>query len=153
MPFRNLLVAVDGSEHSHRACELAGDIASHYSSNVTLLHVVHQPRGSVPSVGIKEYERLEHVHVTERDLLESAGNQILIDAERRVSTSGAVDVKRLLAFGHPAEIVIEYSKEHLFIDDAIVMGRRGLGDIASLVLGSISHRVTHGADSTVITVR
>lgn len=151
MRFRNLLIAVDGSEHSHRACELAGDIASHYSSHVVLLHVVHEPRGSVP-VGVEEYERLEHVRVTERDLLESAGNRVLMNAERQARTSGATEVRRLLEFGHPAEIIIKYSKEHLFPGDAIVMGRRGLGDVASLVLGSISHRVTNAADSTVITV-
>lgn len=151
MPFRNLLVAVDGSEHSHRACELAGDLANHYGSHVVLLHIVHQPRGSVPA-GVEEFERLEHVHITERDLLESAGTRILMDAESRARTSGATEVKRLLEFGHPAEIIIQYSKQHLFPGDAIIMGRRGLGDVASLVLGSISHRVTHGADSTVITV-
>lgn len=151
MPFRNLLVAVDGSEHSLRACDLAGDLAAHYSSSVTLLHVIHGPTGSLPT-GIAEYERLEHVHISERDILEAAGERILTIAEQRLRDAGAEDVKTLLETGRPAEFIIEYSKTRLFPGDAIVLGRRGLGDLAALVLGSVSHRVAHRADSTVITV-
>ena len=151
MPFNNLLVAVDGSEHSYRACDLAGDLAAHYSSSVTVLHVIHGPTGSLPA-GISEYERLEHVHVSERDILEAAGQRILAIAEQRLRDAGAKDVKALLETGHPAEFIIEYSRDRLFPGDAIIMGRRGLGDLAALFLGSVSHRVAHRADSTVITV-
>ncbi len=36
--FDKLLVAVDGSSHSDRAVDLAGDMAGHYGSEVILLH-------------------------------------------------------------------------------------------------------------------
>ncbi len=37
--------------------------------------------------------------------------------------------------------------------DTIVMGTRGLSDIQGLVLGSVAHRVAHGADCRVIAVK
>jgi len=37
--------------------------------------------------------------------------------------------------------------------DVIVMGRRGLSDFTGFFLGSISHKVAHSADCTVVTVK
>ena len=37
--------------------------------------------------------------------------------------------------------------------DAIVMGSRGLGDVSGLLLGSVSHKVSHLAACTCIMVK
>ena len=37
--------------------------------------------------------------------------------------------------------------------DMIVLGSRGLGHIAGLVMGSVSHKVSHLSDCTCITVK
>ena len=37
--------------------------------------------------------------------------------------------------------------------DAIVMGSRGLGDLESLLLGSVSHKVAHAAPCSCVIVR
>ena len=38
-------------------------------------------------------------------------------------------------------------------DDLIVMGRRGLGDLGGLLMGSVSHKVCHLADCACLTVK
>lgn len=53
--------------------------------------------------------------------------------------------------GDPAGNIIaaaEHEKAEL-----VVMGRRGLGNVAGLVMGSISHKVAHLAECTCLTVK
>jgi nucleotide-binding universal stress UspA family protein len=54
-------------------------------------------------------------------------------------------------FGQPAREIIEDAKAHDV--DVIVMGSRGRGDLAGLVLGSTAHKVIHLADRPVLVVR
>jgi nucleotide-binding universal stress UspA family protein len=37
--------------------------------------------------------------------------------------------------------------------DLVVMGRRGLGGIKGLLMGSLSHKISSMADCTVVTVK
>jgi nucleotide-binding universal stress UspA family protein len=150
--FEKVLVTVDGSEHSDRAVDLAADLATHYGGEVTLIHVVHDPVGRVPK-GLEEFARLEHVHVTERDLLSSAGHSILSRARSRIHDDGARGVNEVVEFGHPAATIVEYAERHLAPTDIIVMGRRGLGNVTGAILGSVSHRVSHLAGCAVLTVQ
>lgn len=152
MTFEKLLVAVDGSDHATRALEAAADLATHYGSEVVLIHVVHEPTGTVPR-GLEEFERLEHVHVSERDLLESAGQRIVQKAEAQIRQLGVTNVASLVESGKPAPAIVAHIKRDLQPTDGVVMGRRGLGDLGGLLLGSVSHRVAHDAACAVITVQ
>jgi nucleotide-binding universal stress UspA family protein len=60
-------------------------------------------------------------------------------------------VVRNTMYGHAAREIVDEAKAH----DAgvIVMGSRGLGDLAGLVLGSTAHKVIHLADRPVLIVR
>ena len=54
-------------------------------------------------------------------------------------------------FGYTAADIVQDAKEHDV--DIIVMGSRGLTDLAGLVLGSTAHKVIHLADRPVLVVR
>jgi len=54
-------------------------------------------------------------------------------------------------YGHAAREIIADAKEHDV--DVIVMGSRGRGDLAGLVLGSTTHKVIHLTDRPVLIVR
>jgi nucleotide-binding universal stress UspA family protein len=58
---------------------------------------------------------------------------------------------RHTVFGYAAREIVDDAKEHDV--DAIVMGSRGRGDLAGLVLGSTAHKVIHLADRPVLVVR
>ena len=54
-------------------------------------------------------------------------------------------------FGYAARNIVDDAIDHDV--DVIVMGSRGHGDLAGLVLGSTAHKVIHLADRPVLIVR
>lgn len=147
-----ILVAVDGSGHADRALEWGVDLARCREAPLTVVHVMRWPGTDRVPRGLEEYERLEHVRITEHDLLQSAADKIVAKAEARARDAGIGEVATLVLTGDPAT-EITAAAENLDAD-LIVMGSRGLSDLPGLVLGSVSHRVLHAADGrAVLTVR
>ncbi len=136
--FSRILVAVDGSEHAHRALEVAIDVAKHYQATIVLLHAF--PHVS-DFLGTPFYESmLESRMLIGRSLLESLRSII----------GDTVAVEEQLLQGPPAPAILRVADvEHC---DLIVMGSRGHGQIAGLLLGSVSHVVTQKAHCPVMVV-
>ncbi|MGA7097226.1 MAG: universal stress protein, partial [Acidimicrobiia bacterium] len=82
-------------------------------------------------------------------VLESVGKTVEEGSARIVREGGGKIRHEGVVVGIPAyEIVAAAKKQDV---DCIVMGRRGLGDIKGLFLGSVSHKVAHLSDKTLIT--
>lgn len=82
-----ILLAVDGSEHSMRAAAMAGELSGHFKAPVTIINVVPEARVAMP-VEVQEYAQLEHVYMTQRDLMRSAGADIVGRAAAKVVEAG-----------------------------------------------------------------
>ena len=91
------------------------------------------------------------------DELERAGLSLLSEVKSNLQAIQAADqstpvcIETELAWGHPADVIVEKARQggyHL-----IVMGSRGLGAISSLLLGSVSDRVVKLAPCPVLIVR
>jgi nucleotide-binding universal stress UspA family protein len=149
--FKHLLVPVDGSEHAGRAIDIAADLAQRYGAKLTLIHVLTRVGDYRVPEELKAFEQVEHMRVTTHDLIESVGREILEDAEKRARGKGAKDCACVLETGDPARL-IEYTAETQGVD-LIVMGRRGLGDLGGLLLGSVSHKVAQAVDCCCLTVK
>ncbi len=143
---KKILLAVDGSDHSMRAARMAGELASHLDGTVDVLNVVPEAKLVAP---IAEYAELEHVYITQRDLLKSAGSEIVARASAEVGNTGGSVGRAEVEIGSPARTIVEYADA--WENDCIVMGRRGLGDIKGLLMGSVSHRVGQLSDKTLVT--
>lgn len=143
---KKILLAVDGSDHSMRAARMAGELSSHFDATVHILNVVPEARLVAP---IAEYADLEHVYITQRDMLKSAGSDIVARASSEVGDAGGAVGKAKVEIGSPARAISEYATA--WGADCIVMGRRGLGDIKGLLMGSVSHRVGQLSDKTLVT--
>jgi nucleotide-binding universal stress UspA family protein len=76
--------------------------------------------------------------------------KILNDVYERLKDMG-VPLETKLVWGNPADIICEEAKEAKY--DLIVMGSRGLSQIKSYLLGSVSSRVTRHAPCPVLIVR
>ncbi len=146
----HILTPVDGSEASLRAVDLAADLANTYGAKLTLMHVLaHFGSAQIPEE-LLEYSEIEHVRVTEMDVLRSVSNEILKHAQAKAFDLGVKQVATTDDVGDAAKHIVSYAKEHAA--DLIVMGTRGLGVAKELMLGSVSHKVIHLAHCPCATV-
>jgi nucleotide-binding universal stress UspA family protein len=139
--FHNILIAVDGSENAGRALAYATELARSSSARMTVLTSVPDLSTwvlSAPGVDIagltQEAER-EH--------------QSMID-EAVQSLPDDVSVEKIVAHGPAAEAILKRAEEGGH--DVIVMGSRGRGEVRSLLLGSVSHRVLQSSPVPVLVV-
>src|SRR6266550_1939374 len=105
------------------------------------------------------YERilvaLDHSAVSDHVPAET-GDEATQGVDRAVKELTGLGVEahgevRNTTFGHAAREIMADAKEHDV--NVIVMGSRGRGDLAGVVLGSTAHKVIHLADRPVLVVR
>ena len=145
----HVLVAVDGSSHADRALDFAADLAIKYDAGLTILNVVSY--ASTVPLALGAYAELEGLYAESRSVLQTAGEKIVESAAERARRLGVENVETTVELGSPAQTICETA--HATKADVVVMGRRGLGDFSGLLLGSVSHKVAHSADCTVVTVK
>ena len=147
---KSILVPVDGSTHANAAVDMAGEMAAKMGAKIILLHVIARPGSSMMPEELRSYAQLEHVRVTEQDLLQAAANEIVAKAEKRARARGAAKIELATKIGDPARAIVSVAKDRDV--DLIAMGRRGLGGLKGLLLGSVSHKVSQLADRPCMTV-
>ncbi len=139
---KRILVAIDGSDPSLKAARMAADIALRFGARLSLVHVV--PKLLLPpdvyGLTLAEVEK-EHRAYAEK-LLQKAVSFL---AEPGVDTSSTI------LYGSPAEsIAEEAAAEDVSL---VVVGSRGHGAVARLLLGSVSDRIVHISPKPVLVVR
>lgn len=138
--FKNIIIAVDGSDHSHQALAYAQNLAERFEATLWLVHAF--PHTS-DLLGYNEYDNL----VARR---KSAGQAILDEARQRFGEVKVVVHEELME-GPAAEAILAVAETRQA--DLIVMGTRGLTSLKGLVLGSVSNKVIHHASCPVMLVR
>jgi nucleotide-binding universal stress UspA family protein len=136
--FQKILVAVDGSQQSDAALAVAVDMAQHYGGSLCVLHAF--PHVS-DLLGMPQYEHLLEAR-------SALGQQVLENAQARVGS--VVPVETQLIEGPPAPAILGVAAEDRC--DLIVMGSRGHGQLAGLLLGSVSSAVAQRAECPVLIV-
>lgn len=141
---KTIIAATDGSEGAERAVAVAAELAK--SDHATLL-IVNISEDKLSNAELRLIERLR---VTEGDALEEISRRILSKAAALAHDHGATDVATKNGAGDPARVLLEIAKnEHA---DAIVVGRRGRGQLEGLLLGSVSQKICTLANCIVIVV-
>ena len=158
---KSILVPVDGSEHADRAVELAADLANKYKAKLILMHVYL--KGHVPekvrklsdkpgkeeppmAVGAGYIEaQLPH------EVLDDIADKLLGQARKTAEEHGAEDVETAKDSGNTADCILARAKSSGV--DTIIMGSRGLSDIKGMLVGSVSHKISHVFEGNVITVK
>jgi len=136
--FDKILVAVDHSEISDRALDAARDLALLSEGEVWVLHMRER------EVAVKTGVSLSDESMDEARAAVAAA----VDKLTAAGVKAYGDVGTTL-FGYAARNIVDDAKEH----DVDVMGSRGRGDLAGLILGSTAHKVIHLADRPVLIVR
>ena len=143
---KKILVATDFSEPSDAALAYGRELARTFGAALTLVHVVDDVMsrgyGIDGGVMLSDPQYQVQVEADARRRLNAA-----IEGEDRAITATA----RVLMSRSPASAIVSYADESNI--DLIVMGTRGRGGVAHLLMGSVSERVVQTAPCPVLTVR
>ena len=138
--YDKILVAVDQSPVSDRAVLAARDLAQLSEGEVWVLHVRESGLGGKAGA------------LPPRETPDEAGAEVAACVE--VLTQAGVKAHGMVKsamYGHAAREIVADAIE---LDcGVIVLGSRGRGDLAGLVIGSTAHKVIHLADRPVLIVR
>jgi nucleotide-binding universal stress UspA family protein len=146
---KQILVPVDGSEHSFRALKVACTLAIAEKLSLRLLHVV--PNKEVPK-GLERYARIEHMQATPEFMYETGIAENVLNAARdQALADGIQNVECSVEHGDVTSGILEVAGREGV--DTIVMGTRGLSDIQGMVFGSVAHKVAHALDCRIIIVK
>lgn len=141
----NILLAVDGSDHSYEATQALAHLPP--ADKLVMLHVLDVPNPAYPML---VPEVAQDLYATVERAMREEGRRVLEQAEAFLPPRTGPADKRL-EIGSPAEVILtvaDVERAHL-----IVLGTRGLGPIKELLLGSVSHRVLAHAACPVLAVR
>ena len=146
------LVAVDGSEASTNALEHAIAFAARADASLRIAYAV-EPRVLVEgsdeeaptNAGVGQRIYTENIEVAER-----RGEDILADAEERVSESG-LSVETELVYGDPVDSLAAYAEAEGV--DGLVVGHRGLSSQVERMVGSVAKGLVENATVPVTVVK
>jgi nucleotide-binding universal stress UspA family protein len=131
-----VVVGVDGSAHGDAALRWALEQAETRGGQVTAVFAWQQPFVSVPGA-------------FDREELEQAAKDFLIEKVSAVAPSPKVPLLPLVAEGDSAEALVLAAKDA----DLLVVGTRGRSPFLGSVLGSVSLRCAAGADCPVTLIK
>jgi nucleotide-binding universal stress UspA family protein len=137
---RSILVAIDGSTHSAAAAREAIDIATRDGARLTLIHVMGRPHAPF----------IAGPYMPPPLPAFSASDAEAMLDELAATVPEGTPVHTIVRDGNPADEILKRAEgsQH----DLIVMGSRGHGGAASLLLGSVSRSVVHRSTVPVIVV-
>jgi nucleotide-binding universal stress UspA family protein len=124
----NIILAVDGSEHSIAAAKLVRDLPLPVGSSIMVLGVLI-PRNA------SDHARLQQALDDAKDLLGDTGSQV--NAE--------------LLTGYPAEQISEYAERN--VPDLIVLGAKGRRATLGILLGGVVQQIVEYSEEPVLVVR
>ncbi|WP_422935112.1 universal stress protein [Sinomonas sp. P47F7] len=133
-----VVAGVDGSPESYEALAWAVDEARLRGGEVL---AVTGWEYRVVTVG------MEAASLDKPAFAESAA-RILTEAVKAVHARD-VQIRKLAAHGSPAKVIIDAAKDA----DLVVVGSRGHGGFAGLLLGSVSAHLVHHCPCTVVVIR
>jgi nucleotide-binding universal stress UspA family protein len=138
--FKKILLATDGSPDAEQALAYALDLALRDGAQVIVVHAFEP----LPTfLGEPMEDRMLGTHI-------ALGEEVAGGAAEKLEDAG-VDVIVEVLEGPAAEAILNVAQ--VCWCDLIVMGSRGLGSLASLLLGSVSHRVVAHARAPVLIVK
>jgi nucleotide-binding universal stress UspA family protein len=138
--FNKILLATDGSPSATEAGRYVSQLAKLTGAQVIVLHAY--PR--VPAfLGEPNLSQMIHQNLEEAD-------RIVAPVVEGLAAAG-VDVSAEMLEGPPAEAILAVAESSAC--DLIVMGTRGYGHLAGMLLGSVSHKVLANATMPVLVVR
>ncbi len=155
--FKRILVAVDGSESSQRAAQVALELAEKLKAEITVLHAISPPasyyHSSISSLGpmippAPAQPEIDAYYAYVRRV----GQGIVGETESKAKRHG-ISVKTEIpeAVSSVVETIVNHAANENA--DLIIVGTRGLGGFKKMLIGSVSSGVISHAHCPVLVVR
>jgi len=138
-----ILVPVDGSDNALRAVDYVISLAAQLKE--IDIHVV-TVRDAMDSLELHRFWTQEQIHAFQQE----SGQALLAAARQRLDKAGLPYTSNI-AIGDIAESIVKYATDQQCT--MIIMGTRGMGSIANLLLGSVATKVVHLAKTPVMLVK
>ncbi|HXN05947.1 MAG TPA: universal stress protein, partial [Nitrospiria bacterium] len=155
--YKNIYVAVDNSDHSNQAAEIAVQMAKHFGASVIGSHVyaakMHDKRFKQMEAGLpeeyhdeKELEKQRRIH----DSLITRGLEIITDSYLDI-IKGKCDNANIAFEGRSLEgrnfqVLAQDINENKY--DLVIMGALGVGAVRESLIGSVAERVVRRVRSS-----
>jgi nucleotide-binding universal stress UspA family protein len=141
---KRILVATDGSEGAEHAVDYAARWAKDQDADLLIVNII----GGLPDRLLRSFTHAQHAWLDE--LLQSLAAETLAKARDRARSLGVATILLESRTGEVSQTIIDIAQEKEA--DAIVVGRRGAGRIAGLLLGSVSQKLVSLAPLPVIVI-
>ena len=126
---KNILLAIDGSQHALAACHMLCDLPLPAESTVHVVSVL------IPRNAAEQHSILEAILSQTKDMLEEKGRAVTAE----------------LLSGYPGDVLVDYAQQHSL--DLIMLGARGLRGTLGILLGGVAQQIVERADTPVLVVR
>ena len=140
--YKNILVAVDGSEEAEWALEKAIKQAKDSNATLILAHIVDT----------RNFPTVEAYDVTLRDRSETFAGELLANYKEKAQAAGITNVITEMDYGSPkVKIPRDLAQKHHV--DLIVCGATGLNAVERFLIGSVSEGIVRHSTCDVMVVR
>ncbi|WP_163539308.1 universal stress protein [Gracilibacillus sp. YIM 98692] len=137
--YKKILLATDGSDHSIRAAEHAIKVAKMDQGQIDLIFVVD---GSASKADV--LHKLDKYEVKK-------------DRERKLKPiiemieKDNIPYEKHFLHGEPGPTIVEFANKNDY--DFVVVGSRGLNQVQTMILGSVSHKIAKRVECPVLIVK
>lgn len=128
-PLKNILLAVDGSQHALAACHMLCDLPLPAESTIHLVSVL------IPRHAAEQTYVLKAILSRTKLMLEEKGFQLTTE----------------LLTGYPGDVLVDYSQQHR--PDLVMLGAKGLRGTLGILLGGVAQQIVENAETPVLVVR
>jgi len=151
-----VLLVTDGSPCSGVACDYLGGFPLPEGAQVTVMHVMSEVYPDIlvepfaGGVGVIPATVMAEDIKRHYEQMEAVATKMLQDTVRSLAGSG-LNAETVLRRGDAATEIINFATNHDV--DLIIAGSRGLGAVRSWLMGSVSRKLVHYSDCSVLIAR
>lgn len=145
---KSIVIGFDGSEASERALKMACEIAEKFDAALLLSHTPKDETVAYAAEAISGF--YVGPNAAHQDMLREAAESMTARAKELAVAAGQSNIEMHVGHADPAEDVLALAKK--VNADLIVTGRRGLGNLRGLFMGSTSQSISKNAECACMTV-
>ncbi|MFB5661782.1 universal stress protein [Alteribacillus sp. HJP-4] len=138
--YEKILLAADGSEHSLRSADHAIALAEReQAGHIDIIYIVDGDKS-----------KSDVLRYGDKDVIQSKRKEKLEPIEIKLKEKN-ISYEIHLKHGEPGPTIVKFANDGEY--DCVVLGSRGLNQLQTMVLGSVSHKVAKRVHCPVMIVK